>query len=99
LGSRGADTTDPLGTHDLQLPDDVRIYQFSSPQHFGFSPVAPLPTSTGICEQLPDANTYTYSMRPQFTPRAVHLPRPRIQIQLSTLRRHSRDRSVPYGNL
>jgi hypothetical protein len=57
------DTTNPLGTRDLQLPSNVRIYQFSSAQHGGFSPVAPLPTSTGICEQLPDANTYTYNMR------------------------------------
>jgi hypothetical protein len=57
------DTTDALGTRDLQLPSDVRVYQFSSNQHGGFSPVAPLPTSTGICEQLPDANTYTYNIR------------------------------------
>ena len=57
------DTTDPLGTRDLRLPENVRIYQFSSNQHGGFSPVAPLPTSTGICEQLPDANTYTYNIR------------------------------------
>jgi len=57
------DTTDPLGTRDLSLPSNVRIYQFSSNQHGGFSPVAALPTSTGICEQLPDANTYTYNIR------------------------------------
>ena len=57
------DTTDPLGTRDLRSPDNVLIYQFSSNQHGGFSPVAPLPTSTGICEQLPDANTYTYNIR------------------------------------
>jgi hypothetical protein len=57
------DTTDPLGKYDLKLPSNVRIYEFSSNQHGGFSPVAPLPTSTGICEQLPDANTYTYNIR------------------------------------
>jgi hypothetical protein len=57
------DTTDPLGTRDLSLPSNVRIYQFSSNQHGGFSPLAALPTSTGICEQLPDANTYTYNIR------------------------------------
>jgi Alpha/beta hydrolase domain len=57
------DTTDPLGKRDLKLPSNVRIYQFSSNQHGGFSPVAPLPTSTGICEQLPDANTYAYNIR------------------------------------
>ena len=61
--SGAGDTTDPLGRRDLRLPNNVRIYQFSSAQHGGFSPVAPLPTSTGICEQLPDANTYTYSIR------------------------------------
>jgi hypothetical protein len=57
------DTTDALGLRDLPLPPNVRIYQFSSNQHGGFSPVAALPTSTGICEQLPDANTYTYNLR------------------------------------
>ena len=57
------DTTDPLGRRDLQIPGNVRIYQFSSNQHGGYSPVTPLPTSTGICEQLPDANTYTYNIR------------------------------------
>jgi hypothetical protein len=57
------DTTDALGLRDLRLPPNVRIYQFSSNQHGGFSPVAALPTSTGICEQLPDANTYTYNLR------------------------------------
>jgi hypothetical protein len=57
------DTTDPLGQHDLKIPDNVRIYEWSSAQHGGFSPVAPLPTSTGICQQLPDANSYTYNIR------------------------------------
>jgi hypothetical protein len=57
------DTTDPLGQRDLKIPDNVRIYQFSSAQHGGFSPVAPLPTSTGICQQLPNANSYTYNIR------------------------------------
>jgi multisubunit Na+/H+ antiporter MnhE subunit len=57
------DTVDASGARDLALPPDVRIYQFSSTQHGGFSPVAPLPTSTGICEQLPNANSYTYNIR------------------------------------
>jgi len=57
------DTVDPSGAQDLDIPDNVRIYQFSSTQHGGFSPVAPLPTSTGICEQLPNANSYTYNIR------------------------------------
>ncbi len=61
--SGAIDTTDPLGTRDLPQPDNVRIYQFSSTQHGGYSPVAPLPTSTGICQQLPNANSYTYNLR------------------------------------
>jgi Alpha/beta hydrolase domain len=62
--SAGAyDTVDPGGSQDVDIPSNVRIYQFSSTQHGGFSPVAPLPTSTGICEQLPNANSYTYNLR------------------------------------
>ena len=61
--SGAIDTTDPLGTRDLAQPDNVRIYQFSSTQHGGYSPIAPLPTSTGICQQLPNANSYTYNLR------------------------------------
>jgi hypothetical protein len=57
------DTVEPSGTKDAVIPGNVRIYQFSSTQHGGFSPVAPLPTSTGICEQLPNANSYTYNIR------------------------------------
>jgi hypothetical protein len=57
------DTVNPKGTQDEQIPGNVRIYQFSSTQHGGFSPVAPLPTSTGICQQLPNANSYTYNIR------------------------------------
>jgi hypothetical protein len=56
------DTTDGLG-HDLPIPDNVRIYQFSSTQHVGFNPAAPLPTSTGMCEYLPNANPYVYQQR------------------------------------
>jgi hypothetical protein len=61
--SGAIDTTDPLGTRDLPQPSNVRIYQFSSTQHGGYSPVASLPTSTGICQQLPNANSYTYNLR------------------------------------
>ncbi len=61
--SGAIDTTDPLGTRDLPLPSNVRIYQFASTQHGGYSPIAPLPTSTGICQQLPNPNSYTYNLR------------------------------------
>jgi hypothetical protein len=57
------DTVDPSGTRDVDIPPNVRIYQFSSTQHGGFSPVAALPTSTGICQQLPNTNSYTYNIR------------------------------------
>jgi len=57
------DTVDPSGKQDVDIPDNVRIYQFSSTQHGGFSPAAPLPNSTGICEQLPNTNSYTYNIR------------------------------------
>ncbi len=61
--SGGGDTIDPSGKRDIHLPRHVRIYEFSSTQHGGFSPVTPLPTSTGICQQLPNANSYTYNFR------------------------------------
>jgi hypothetical protein len=61
--SGAGDTTDPSGRRDFHIPDHVRIYEFSSTQHGGFSPVAALPTSTGICQQLPNANSYTYNIR------------------------------------
>lgn len=57
------DTTDPLGRKDLPIPADVRIYQMSSAQHGGFSPVAPVPTTTGICQRIADVNSYTYILR------------------------------------
>jgi hypothetical protein len=61
-------TVDPTGEHDVDMPWNVRIYQFSSTQHGGFNPAAPLPKvsvfpGTGICEQLPNANSYTYNIR------------------------------------
>jgi hypothetical protein len=61
-GGMALDTTDGLG-HDLPIPDNVRIYHFSSAQHGGFNPAAPLPTSTGICQYLQNANPYVYQQR------------------------------------
>jgi hypothetical protein len=43
--SGAGDTTAPDVTDDLNLSENVRIFEFSSAQHGGFSPVAPLPTS------------------------------------------------------
>ena len=56
-------TTDALGTRDVDIPDNVRVYHMAGAQHGGFDPASPVPTSTGICEQLPNLNSYTYSAR------------------------------------
>ncbi len=61
-GGMSLDTTDGRG-HDLAIPGNVRIYHFASAQHGGFNPVSPIPTSTGICEYLPDVNPYVYQQR------------------------------------
>jgi hypothetical protein len=61
--SGAEDTTDPAGRRDVHIPNNVRIYEFSSTQHGGFSPVAALPTSAGICQQLPNTNSYTHNIR------------------------------------
>jgi hypothetical protein len=96
--SGAGDTTDPQARVDLQMPPNVRIYQFSSTQHGGFSPVAPLPSLTGICEQLPNANTYTYNIRAllvaleQWVAAGVKPP----DSQVSLLRDHS---LVPLGGV
>jgi hypothetical protein len=61
-GGMALDTTDAKG-HDLVIPDNVRIYHFASTQHGGFSPVAAVPASTGVCEYLPNVNPYVYQQR------------------------------------
>ena len=64
--SSGAfDTVAPDASADVQIPDNVRIYQFSSTQHGGFSPVAPLTDAAknNICTQLKNTNSYTYNIR------------------------------------
>ena len=61
--SGAIDTTDPLGGFDVPQPKNVRIYQLSSTQHVGYSPGAALPTTTGICQQLQNANSYTFNLR------------------------------------
>jgi hypothetical protein len=57
-------TTDALGKRDIEIPANVRIYQLSSNHHGGRSPVLALPSAPPKgCEQLPNANTYTYNLR------------------------------------
>ncbi len=57
--SGASDTVDPTGEHDVDIPWNVRIYQFSSTQHGGFSPAAALPTPDpkSVCEQLQNTNS------------------------------------------
>ena len=58
-----SDTTDALGKRDVEIPDNVRIYHMAGNQHGSHLPSNPLPTDAGICEELPNANTYTYTIR------------------------------------
>jgi len=59
-----ADTTDAFGVRDLKIPDNVRLYHFASTQHGGYSPIGAVPpAATPVCQQLPDANSYTYNIR------------------------------------
>jgi Alpha/beta hydrolase domain len=61
-GGMSLDTTNGRG-RDLVIPKNVRIYHFASTQHGGFNPVAAIPTSTGICQYLPNVNPYVYQQR------------------------------------
>lgn len=58
-GRMSLDTTDALGRHDVGLPDDVRLYFFSSTQHV----VVPGAPSLGICQQLSNPNQYIPYLR------------------------------------
>jgi hypothetical protein len=63
-GAMSLTTTDVAGQHDLNVPDNVRIYHFASTQHGGYSPVGALPpAATPVCQQLPNANSYNYAIR------------------------------------
>jgi hypothetical protein len=50
--------------HDRFLPDNIRLYHLASTQHGGYSPVGTVPpAATAVCQQLPNANSYTYNLR------------------------------------
>jgi hypothetical protein len=52
------------GRHDRFLPDNIRLYHLASTQHGGYSPVGVVPpAATPVCQQLPNANSYTYNLR------------------------------------
>jgi hypothetical protein len=51
-------------TRDLSLPDNVRLDHLASTQHGGYSAVGAVPPSLNpMCQQLPNANSYTYNLR------------------------------------
>lgn len=54
-------TVDPSGHHDLEIPNNVRIYHLTGNQHGGSTPGA-APTK-GICQFLSNSNSYQYNLR------------------------------------
>jgi hypothetical protein len=60
-GRASLNTTDALGLHDVGLPGHVRMYLFSSTQHFAFPGFPPAPTVN--CQQLSNPNSYIPHMR------------------------------------
>jgi hypothetical protein len=52
------------GRKDRFLPDNVRLYHLASTQHGGYSAVGVVPpAAAAVCQQLPNANSYTYNLR------------------------------------
>jgi Alpha/beta hydrolase domain len=62
-GRQSLGLTDPLGRHDVADPANVRTYILASTQH-GQSPL-PLPSAPpfGNCQQQPNPNPHTWTMR------------------------------------
>jgi hypothetical protein len=55
---------DDHGRRDRFLPGNVRLYHLASTQHGGYSPVGVVPpAASAVCQQLPNANSYTYNLR------------------------------------
>ena len=49
---------------DLTLPENVRLYHLASTQHGGYSAVGAVPPLRNpLCQQLPNANSYTFNLR------------------------------------
>ncbi|HTP53003.1 MAG TPA: alpha/beta hydrolase domain-containing protein [Anaeromyxobacteraceae bacterium] len=57
-----ATTEDADGDRDLHIPNNVRIYHWSSTQHGGSQP-AVSPSTNPVCEQFSNLNSYTYNFR------------------------------------
>ena len=63
IGRDSLVATDPLGTHDVPVPENVRLYFFASTQHQAGTGDDPPATARGSCEQLPNVNTYREAQR------------------------------------
>ena len=64
LAAVSGSTPEGLAQHDRMLPENVRIYHLASTQHSGYSAVGAVPPArTPVCQQLPNANSYTYNLR------------------------------------
>lgn len=60
-GRASLNTTDAEGKHDVGIPEDVRMYMFSSTQHFAFPG---LPASQPVnCQLLSNPNSYIPNLR------------------------------------
>lgn len=66
-GRQSLGLTDPMGTRDVADPASVRTFIFASTQHGAAG--LPLPTAEpfGLCQQQPNPNPHTYSMRALLT--------------------------------
>ena len=60
-------TTDSLGTEDVSIPPEVRIYQLSGTQHGGGNPLtqppAVLPTFPNACQLRSNSNPFLWAQR------------------------------------
>jgi hypothetical protein len=60
-------TTDSFGRHDVSIPHEVRIYQFSGTQHGGGNPLqqppAVLPAFPNACQLRSNSNPFVHAQR------------------------------------
>jgi Alpha/beta hydrolase domain len=65
--SMSLNITDQLGRHDVPVPADVRVYQFSSTHHGGGNPLqqppAILPAVPAACQLRANSNPYVWHQR------------------------------------
>jgi hypothetical protein len=62
-GRQSLGLTDPLGTRDIADPANVRTYILASTQHAPWTQPMPRQAPFGICQQQPNPNVHTHTMR------------------------------------